>query len=121
MDPLTAAKFFTLCMIAGFMSMVGGFALGDVSDQLLTWFDSYSESGKTKQEGTDVDTGKADPNGTAAEFDLIYHYVVLGAGYAVMTTIAAGGYWFLDKFLVYYNPTDCDLNAISATDLDKMK
>lgn len=66
MDPLTAAKFFTLCMIAGFASLVGGFALGDVSDNILTWYDSYAESGKTHSEGSDNDTGKLDPNGTAA-------------------------------------------------------
>jgi hypothetical protein len=42
LDPLTGAKIFTLQMIAGLMSIIGGFALGDTADNLLTWWDGYA-------------------------------------------------------------------------------
>jgi hypothetical protein len=29
-------------MVMGAMSIVGGFSLGDVSDELITWFDIYA-------------------------------------------------------------------------------
>lgn len=45
-DPVTAGKLFTLLLISGFMSVVGGFGLGDVADQLLTWWDAYGQNKK---------------------------------------------------------------------------
>ena len=41
-------KIVVLCMIMGVMAIVGGFSLGDVADELITWFDHYSENGRTK-------------------------------------------------------------------------
>jgi len=36
-DPLTAVKFFTLEVLMGLMTLIGGYALGDTADNLLAW------------------------------------------------------------------------------------
>jgi hypothetical protein len=115
MDDLQAIKFFTLEMVIGFTSIVAGFALGDVADQLVAWWDSYST--KTWYEGQDKDTGKYDVDGTAAEYDYAYHWGVLGVSYVVFSAITVGGYWFANQFMVWSDPTEklCKLDEVSST------
>lgn len=50
-DIVQAMKFFTLCMIVGATTLVGGFSLGDTANELITWFDEYADD--TKSEGVD--------------------------------------------------------------------
>ena len=38
-DVIEAMKMFTLCIVVGLTAIIGAFSLGDVTDNLLTWFD----------------------------------------------------------------------------------
>lgn len=113
LDPLTAGKFFTIEVLAGFMSMVAGFALGDVADNLLTWFDNYAT--KTATEGTDKKSLDRDPSGTAIEFDFLYHYLTLAMGLLTFSAIAIGGFTFAEINLKFFIPTDCDFDYLDAS------
>lgn len=112
LDDLQALKLVVLCIIMGVMSIVGGFSLGDVADELITWFDHYAENGRTKQEYTNPD-GQQDPDGTAAQYDIIYHYVTLLFGYVVFTAITVGGYIFGLSLLRFNDEFTCDFDAVS--------
>jgi len=97
-DIVQAMKFFTLCMIVGTTTIVGGFSLGDTANELITWFDEYADD--TKKEGTDKKTpSEVDPDGTAAKYDIIYHYVTLAMGYMLFTVITFGGHAFAMSFM----------------------
>lgn len=118
LDPVTGAKIFTLQILAGLMSIIGGFALGDTADNLLTWWDSYST--KDRNEGQDKDTGKFDPDGTAAEYDFLYHYVTMIFGYLTFGTIAAGGFIFAFTYMKAGPAVNCDLNAMNSSQINGM-
>lgn len=108
-DDIVGIKYFTLCIIGGIMAIVGGYGLGDVTDAQIAWFDHYADD--TKTEGTDKTTGDADPTGTAAQFDIIYHYVTFIAGYIVFTAITVGGYIYAAEMMNLTNWGDsfeCD-------------
>lgn len=118
LDPVTGAKIFTLQMIAGFMSIIGGFALGDTADNLLTWWDSYEDN--TKTEGRDKETNKLDADGTAVEYDFLYHYLTMVFGYITFGTIAAGGFWFMNNFMKTGPAQNCDLNSMNSSQINGM-
>lgn len=122
MDPVTAVKLFVLLNLNGFMSIIGGFGLGDVSRNLLTWWDSYGQTQKAWFEGRDVNTNKLDADGTAIEFDFIYHWVVLGVSYLLFSVIAGGGFLFLYNYMSFGAPAKgCNLkDPMSSADTTKM-
>jgi len=113
LDDVQAVKIFTLCMIMGMMAIVGGFSLGDKSYNLITWFDFYADD--THTEGRDKTSNDLDPNGTAAQYDIIYHYVTLAYGYIVFTAITLGGFIFGYNFLEFTGPTECDFDAVDSS------
>lgn len=110
LDPLTGAKIFTLQMIAGLMSIIGGFALGDTADNLLTWWDAYADD--ERKEGSNKETGKVDPDGTSAEYDFLYHYITMAFGYITFGTIAAGGFWFMNNFMKVGPAQNCKTDGV---------
>lgn len=118
LDPVSGAKIFVLQIIAGLGSIIGGFALGDTADNLLTWFDNYAT--KTNNEGRDKESGKLDADGTAIEYDFLYHYLTMVFGYITFGTIAGGGFWFMNNFMKVGPATNCDLNAMSSSQINTM-
>lgn len=62
-DFIQAIKFFTLCLVVGLSSIIGGYSLGDVAAKLVAWFDAASMF--TVPEGVDKKTGVVDERGTA--------------------------------------------------------
>lgn len=83
-------------MIISLGNVITGFTLGDVADELLTWFDEYDND--TKTEGTDKTNGRVDLSGTSAEQDIIQHFVVTIYGFLVLLAISIGGNAFSDSF-----------------------
>lgn len=116
LDPLSGAKIFTLQMIAGLMSIIGGFALGDTADNLLTWWDSYADD--TRNEGRDKESGKVDPDGTSADYDFLYHYITMAFGYITFGTIAAGGFWFMNNFMKVGPVKNCKLDTLTQSQIN---
>merc|ERR1712010_15484 len=55
-------KSLALGCVIGIGAWISGLALGDSANELLGFFDNYSD--KTKPEATDQETGDLDPNGT---------------------------------------------------------
>lgn len=118
LDPVTGAKIFILQMLAGAMSLVGGFALGDTADNLLTWWDNYAT--KDRNEGSDKESGKLDADGTAADYDFLYHYLTMVMGYITFGTITAGGFIFMEKYMTAGPAKNCDLNVMNSSQINAM-
>ena len=90
--------------------VISGVSLGDVADELITYFDAYDD--ETDKEGTDKETGTKDPHGTAVVYDILYHTGLTAYSWFVLSSIAAGGYIFMFLF----SPLDtvvlqCDFDA----------
>jgi len=92
------------------MSIIGGFALGDTADNLLTWWDSYSDD--ERNEGSNKKTGRVDADGTSVEYDFLYHYLTMAFGYITFGTIAAGGFWFMNNFMKVGPVTSCKTEGV---------
>lgn len=105
-------------MIVGFGALVGGFSLGDVANELITWFDQYADD--TDTEGTDKTNGNVDPDGTSAQYDIIYHYVTLGMGMAVFSTITFGAYIFGNNYLTYMDTFNCDWDLLDDSTIQSL-
>merc|ERR1712100_132884 len=84
-------KYLALGCVIGIGAWISGLSLGDSAEELLGFFDNYSS--KTKTEGTDSN-GNADPDGTAIQYDLGFHFVTLLFSYLTISAIAIGGYVF---------------------------
>lgn len=117
-DIIQAIKFFTLCMVVGFTSVIGAFSLGDTAPQLLTWFDEYADD--TKSEGQDKRSLELDPNGTAAMYDIIYHYMTLIMGYMLFSVIAFGGHVFGFMFMDYTELEECNMDLLDQGKKDEI-
>ena len=104
-------KLFTLCMIVGGMSIVGGFSLGDTADELIGWFDEYDDH--TDNEGSMKKSPfTRDMDGTSAIYDVIYHAVTLMWGMLVFHGIVTGGFIFGFWFMWFDDPKECDWDAL---------
>merc|ERR1711998_89628 len=84
-------KYLALGCVIGIGAWISGLSLGDSAQELLGFFDNYAS--KTKTEGTDSN-GNADPDGTAIQYDLTFHFVTLLFSYLTISAIAIGGYIF---------------------------
>merc|ERR1712046_536878 len=84
-------KYLALGCVIGIGAWISGLSLGDSAKELLGFFDNYAS--KTKTEATDSD-GDADPDGTAIQYDLGFHFITLIFSYLTISAIAIGGYIF---------------------------
>ena len=85
-------KYLALGCVIGIGAWISGLALGDSAQELLGFFDNYAD--KTKSEATDKKTNDPDANGTAIEYDLLFHFITLLFSYLTISAIAVGGYVF---------------------------
>lgn len=110
-----AMKCFVHCMIFAFGTWISAYTLGSTADELIGWFDEYSD--KTKTEGTDTNTNEVAVDGTSIEVDLLYHSITALYSYVVLSSMWLGGYWFVNNFSPYgvYLGPDCDLDQVSAS------
>jgi hypothetical protein len=97
-------------MIVGLTSIIGAFSLGDVAKNLVTWFDEYSNDTKTETDGDS--NGEQDPDGTAAMFDVTFHYLTFFMGYSLFTVIAVGGNIFGLTFMKFNEDLECDFTSV---------
>lgn len=100
-------KFFALSMVVGIGSSIGGYSFGSVADELITYFDEYSDD-KYKQEAKDKKTGEEDAFGTAAGWDLLYPYGVIVMAELLYTVIVVGGFLFGFTNANFDYPLECD-------------
>lgn len=92
-------------MVVGLGAVIGGYSLGNVADELITYFDEYSDD---KQEGKDKRTGEEDIFGTAAGWDLLYPYGIIAMGELLFSVITFGGYIFAFGNAGFDYPLECD-------------
>ena len=109
-DYIDAIKFFTLCMIVGFSSLVGGFSLGDSAYRLLFFFDVAGLY--TKIEVDTNSDGTIDEDGTAVQRDVLYHVITKMFAFAVFTSITLGGHMFGWMFMRFNETFECDFEAV---------
>lgn len=109
--PLTVEKGIkaaVLCMVAGVSTLISAYALGESADELVAYFDDYSDD--TNKEGDDkTDSSNKDPAGTAAQNDIGLHLITTLYGYFVLGAIATGGFIFANQFLGFDDTFECDL------------
>merc|ERR550514_1799333 len=84
-------KYLALGCVIGIGAWISGLSLGASAEELLGFFDNYAA--KTKTEGTDKN-GNVDPDGTAIQYDLGFHFITLLFSYLTISAIAIGGYVF---------------------------
>lgn len=122
-DPLAwdvVFKTVTLMFMTACSVVIAGISLGDVADELITFFDAYDDD--TDKEGTNKDSGKRDADGTAVVPDLLYHTALTWYSYFVLTMIAYMGY----VFMLFFSPLDnvvleCDFDDIPEGAYDAAK
>merc|ERR1719502_2122406 len=84
-------KYLALGCVIGIGAWISGLALGDTADKLLGFFDEYADD--THSEAKDKDNN-FDPDGTAIQYDLGFHFVTLLFSYMTISAIAVGAYIF---------------------------
>jgi len=85
-------KYLALGCVIGIGAWISGLSLGDSAQELLGFFDNYSS--KTRNEAREKGTFDYDPDGTAIEYDLLFHFITLLFSYMTISAIAVGGYVF---------------------------
>jgi len=102
----------SLLMIVAIANLISGFTLGDIADEVVTWFGQYDND--TKSEGRDKTDGDYDPDGTSAENDIYLHMGLTFYGFFVLAMISIGGnsfvYGFIDNIFNDGFGTNCDLS-----------
>lgn len=106
-----AIKTFTLEMIVTIAMIIAGVCLGDVADEAIAWNDWYDDD--TDKEGTDKETGKKDPAGTSATWDVLLHFVTAILSMAVFGFLGIFSYFFLwFELNLGDDGFQCDLDAV---------
>jgi len=83
-------KYLALGCVIGVGAWISGLALGDSANKLLGFFDEYEDD--THSEASNGST--VDPDGTAIQYDLGFHFVTLLFSYMTISAIAVGAYIF---------------------------
>lgn len=118
-DIVEAMKMFTLCLVVALTTFVGAFSLGDLTEYLITWYDNYTDDVK-QAEANNLCEGQ-DADGTAAKYDMIYHYVTLLYGYILFSVIAFGGVEFGFYFLKWNDDFECDFDVADSGAKDDVR
>jgi len=87
-----AIKASALLMVIALADIISGFTLGDIADEVVTWFGEYDND--TKSEGRDKKDGDYDTDGTSAENDVYIHMGTTLYGFIALAAISIGGNWF---------------------------
>lgn len=94
------------------MSVVGAYSLGVNADNLISWFDEYSdftkeeacENGTGSNNGCDLDEAK----GTAIGYDTLYHFLTIASAGLVYFSVSIGAYIFAFTWGTISEPEDCE-------------
>lgn len=92
-----AIKGSILLMIVGLSDLISAFTLGDIADEVVSWFGQYDND--TKTEGSDKEDGDLDANGTSAENDIYLHMGLTFYGFIALAAISVGGNYFVYNFI----------------------
>merc|ERR1711998_614501 len=84
-------KYLALGCVIGIGAWISGLSLGDSAAELLGFFNNYNT--KTRTEASDG-SGNFDPDGTAIQYDLAFHFITLLFSYMTISAIAIGAYVF---------------------------
>lgn len=122
LDEFQSAKLFVIGLLFGMMSIIGGYSIGETTDQLISWFDNYTTD-RTKeacQNGTlnDDTCYLNDDSGTSLGYDSIYHFLTIAGSYGLFFAITIGGYIFSFVYATITEPAECDTWDIMS-DADK--
>lgn len=101
-------KVYTLLMLTGLTTLISGYALGEVAEELISYFAEYDDN--EKNEGDEkTDSSNVDPTGTAIQEDFTFHTVTAVYGWLVLAAISLGGQIFSMNFLTFDDGFTCDL------------
>lgn len=108
-EPLSwwlAMKTMALTHIVAIMMMIVGYAMGDIQDELLDWFNEYE--GKTSRRGTDDDGWTEIDSGE----DFLMHGILAAYGMFVFGTMGLASYIFGWSFLnLSEDNLECDVEG----------
>lgn len=91
-----ALKTHVLTMVVGVIVIIAGFVMGDIADEVLTWFDQYADD--TSKEGSEVRDYRKVP-GTAALQDMFTHSIVSAYAMIIFVVMSLGSFYFAHEFL----------------------
>lgn len=92
-----AIKTSTLMILLGSIIITAGFSGADVADELISWFDEYSND--TSKEGSKKTNGDVDPDGTSAMEDIPQNIMIASMFLALGMVMTGGAYWFAYNFV----------------------
>lgn len=104
LDEWQSAKIVVLTLLFGTTTVISGYSIGEVTDQLITYLDQYSDD---KTESDDKNTGVDDPSGTAAGQDMLYHFLTVASSYLLSFAIMLGGFIFAFTHAAVSEPAEC--------------
>lgn len=102
-------KAVTLSLLAGLTVLISAYSLGEVAEELISYFAWYDDD--EKNEGDEkTDGSNDDPAGTSAKFDFIYHTVTAVFGWLVLMGVSLGGSIFRMSFLNFDDGFTCEIS-----------
>lgn len=109
------------------MSVVGAYSMGVNADNLIAWFDEYSDF--TKQEACNNGTGSSsgcdldESKGTAIGYDTLYHFLTIASASLVYFAVSIGAYIFAFTWGTITEPEDCEsvFDALSASSKQQLQ
>lgn len=105
-----AIKAVTLCLLAGMTVLISAYSLGEVAEELISYFAWYDDD-EQKEGDEKTDASKDDPAGTSAEMDFTYHMVTTVYGWMTLMAVALGGAIFRMSFLGLEDTYTCELET----------
>jgi hypothetical protein len=110
LDEFQSAKLFVLSLMFGMMSVVGGYSIGETTDQLIAWFDNYSQTHPNEacNNGNTSNCDLDESAGTALGYDSLYHFLTIASSYLLFFAITLGGYIFSFVYASITEPAECD-------------
>ena len=97
MSIIDGYKYLALGCVVGMGAWISGLALGDSANKLIGFFDEYADDTDNEAQYYDLNgdnTPRYDPDGTAIQQDMLYHFITLLFSYATISAIAIGAYVF---------------------------
>jgi len=103
-------KHFFLSWLAGISAMITGVSLAEAAASLIAFFDEYDDD--TNSEASEKgDSSNRDAAGTSAQYDILYHLLVVFYGYFVLSAISYGGYIFMMDHTGFDDDFTCEFES----------
>lgn len=109
-------KFMVMGGISIMSTFIAAHAMGETVDNLIGWFDEWSDPVNNKRDQEATVDGTTDIAGTSLKNDLLYHAITAVYTWAVFFGIYLGGQIFANEFSGFSLVQNCDLSDVNVMD-----